>query len=207
MTILIDTKTESGGIAPPVTFDGTALSSEPFLHAAVAECLHPKVAEALLSWFETTAPWKLVEADFYEQWEFSLWDTPAFPATALTNDVPMRQIRDAVSRLYGRTFLDKVDIVAHKLVEGQHIGIHNDYLEGHETETHRLTLQLNRGLKDEDGGLFLIFNSGDACDIHMILRPVHLSGVTFEISSASYHAVSRQYGGERYTLVFSFYAA
>ena len=87
---------------------------------------------------------------------------------------------------------------------GQRIAIHNDYLIGE--ETHRLIVQVNRGLKDEDGGFFMLFNSFDASDVHRVLRPIHGSAIGFEISPASHHAVSRLYGEERYTLVYSFYA-
>jgi 2OG-Fe(II) oxygenase superfamily len=99
---------------------------------------------------------------------------------------------------------EKVTLVAHKLVPGQRIAIHNDYLVGE--ETHRLTVQLNRGLCDADGGLFLLFNSSDASDIHRILRPLSGSAIAFAIGPDSHHAVSRLHSGERYTLVYSFYA-
>jgi hypothetical protein len=95
-------------------------------------------------------------------------------------------------------------VVAHKLLPGQRIAIHNDYLVVE--ETHRLTIQLNRGLSDADGGFFMLFNSGDPADIHRVLRPVRNTAIAFMISPESYHAVSRLHGGVRYTLVYSFYA-
>ena len=90
------------------------------------------------------------------------------------------------------------------MIPGQRIAIHNDYLGGH--ESHRLTIQFNRGLRDRDGGLFVLFNSDDPKDIHRIIRPVAGSGLGFEIGENSNHAVSRLHHGVRYTLVFSFHA-
>ncbi len=103
-----------------------------------------------------------------------------------------------------RAFDDRTMLVAHRLMPGQRIAIHNDHLTG--GETHRLTIQLNRGLRDEDGGFFMLFNSSDPKDIHRIIRPVTGSGIGFEIGRNSNHAVSRLHGGERYTLVYSFFA-
>ena len=79
-----------------------------------------------------------------------------------------------------------------------------DYLVGE--ETHRLIVQLNRGLRDEDGGFFMLFNSFEPQDVYRILRPVGGSGIGFEIGLNSNHAVSQIHRGERYTLVYSFYA-
>ena len=98
---------------------------------------------------------------------------------------------------------DRIDVTAHKLLPGQRIRLHNDYIPG--AETHRVLVQLNRGWEDENGGLLMFFNSSDPADIHRILRPSHNSCVAFEISPDSNHAVTTIHGGERFTLVYSFY--
>ena len=97
-----------------------------------------------------------------------------------------------------------VSVLAHKLAPGQHIGIHNDMRNG--GESHRFTVQINRGFIDADGGHFMLFASADPRNIHRILRPVHNTALAFAISKDSHHAVSKQYGGTRFTLVFSFFA-
>ena len=180
-----------------------ALVSAPFRYATLPACLQRPVASSLLDWLELDAPWRLVEADFYEQWEFSLWDVEAPEANALTSDETLSDLRTAMGRLFGCDFSEKVAVVAHRLSGGQRIGIHNDYLAGE--ETHRLVVQLNRGRTDEQGGFLMLFNSADARDVHEVFRPAHRSGLAFEISSSSFHAVSQVHGGERYTVVFSFY--
>ncbi len=116
----------------------------------------------------------------------------------------MDAARRFIEEEFGCRLTDRVDLVAHTLLPGQRIAIHNDYLVGE--ETHRLTVQLNRGLSDEDGGFFMLFNSLDAADLHRVLRPVSNTAIAFEISTKSHHAVSRLHGGERYTLVYSFHA-
>jgi hypothetical protein len=178
----------------------------PFKYFLAERCLAPESAAALLDWLETDAPWTLAETDFYEQFEFDLRDVVLPLALApLVDPAMLDGLRRKMQAAFGDTLSDHVQVVAHRLDPGQRIGIHNDMREG--GETHRLTVQLNRGLADEDGGFFMLFNSDDAEDIHRILRPVSESAIGFAIGPDSHHAVSRLYGGVRFTLVYSFYAA
>lgn len=177
----------------------------PFRYATFDRCLTPSAAELILRWFETAAPWNHVETDFYEQHEFSCWDGAGPAADYLTSDTLISRLRDELSEVFGRQLRPEPTVVAHRLVPGHRIGIHNDHLE--DGETHRFVVQLNRGLTDADGGLFMLFNSSDPSDIHSILRPMHLSGFAFEISPRSYHAISQMHGNVRYSVVYSFFAA
>ena len=179
-------------------------AEQPFRYFLVTECLDQTIEQDLLAWFEGGAPWKLVETDFYEQYEFCLFGSNLPSSlTSLISAESLAKLRETVELLLKCRLSDKINLVAHKIVQGQHIAIHNDYLSG--KETHRLIVQVNRGLTDEDGGFFMLFNSFNATDVHRVLRPVSGSAIGFEISPTSHHAVSRLHGGERYTLVYSFY--
>lgn len=186
----------------PISIRGVSLKLAPFRHMVVPTCIADAEATRLLDWFENDAPWRLVETDFYAQYEFCLWDTPD-KANVLTNSNMLCGLRGEMARAFGCEFEERVNVVAHKLTPGQRIEIHNDHLLGE--ETHRLILQLNRELRDEDGGLFMLFNSDNASDVNVVLRPVHRSALAFEISADSFHAVSRMHNSVRYTLIFSFY--
>ena len=177
----------------------------PFRYFLARRCLARDVEQGLLEWFETDAPWRLVETDFYQQYEFDLL-AAALPAhvSSLADLDHVAAVRRTVAAVFGVAFDDRARLAAHKLTRGQRIAIHNDYRAGE--ETHRLIVQINRGLRDEDGGLFMLFDSGDPRDVHRIVRPVGGTGIGFEIGEHSNHAVSRVHGGERYTLVYSFYA-
>lgn len=122
-------------------------------------------------------------------------------ASYVTSPATLDIVRIAMKEVFGRNFGKPVSVVAHKLLEGQRIGVHNDYLSGQ--ESHRLVVQLNHGLSDDDGGFLMLFNSDDPSDISRIMRPVHLSGFAFEISPASFHAVSQIHGGARYSIIYS----
>ena len=177
----------------------------PFRYFLARRCLARDVERALLEWFETAAPWRLVETDFYQQHEFDMLDAalPANVASVTARD-NLAAMRRTVAAVFDVEFDDRVRLAAHRLTRGQRIAIHNDHLAGE--ETHRLLVQVNRGLRDEDGGLFMLFDSCDPRDVHRIIRPVGGTGIGFEIGEHSNHAVSRLHGGERYTLVYSFYA-
>lgn len=191
-------------LASSLRIDGGCLRAAPFEHAVIPECIEDFAAERLLRWFETSAPWRLVETDFYEQYEFSFFDCQAEESRLLTDDLTVSELREAMGGMFGIRYGPEVSIVAHRLLPGQHIGIHNDYLD--DCETHRLTVQLNRGLQDTDGGFFMTFSSSDPRDVYEVLRPIHRSAVAFAISPRSYHAVSRMHGNVRFTIVISFRA-
>jgi hypothetical protein len=180
------------------------LVEQPFRYAIVPNCVPTQMASQLLSWLETTPRWKLVETDFYAQYEFSLLGCLEAEASAATNPELVATLRADMETMFGCHLTEKVDVVAHRLVTGQRIGIHNDYLVGE--ETHRLVVQLNRGLTDQEGGFLMLFRSASSKDVHKIVRPEHASGLLFEISANSFHAVSQMHGNERHSLVYSFYA-
>lgn len=178
--------------------------SEPFPYVVSPCVFNSELSSDILIWLETDAPWKLVETDFYEQFEFDFIDSnPPARLRFLQDKVFHDALKAEVQNLFGVRLEGRVDATAHKLVGGQRIRIHNDYILG--GETHRLLIQLNRGLRDEDGGFLIFFNSSDPSDIHKVIRPVHNSLVGFAISPNSNHAVSTIHQRERFTLVYSFY--
>lgn len=177
------------------------VNERPFCYATFRECLPAGLGAEILRWFENDAPWRLKRTEFYEQYEFSCWDYSSPMASCVTSSTVLEVIRTAMMEVFGRRFKKSISVVAHKLLEGQRIGIHNDYLAGE--ESHRLVIQLNHGLSDDDGGFLMLFNSDNPADIDKVMRPVHLSGFAFEISPASFHAVSEVHGGIRYSLIYS----
>lgn len=175
----------------------------PFAHATHAAPLPTDLCEDTLAWMETTALWRLRIADFYEQWELHL-EPSALPD-------PLRPLlaADTIQHLLGLMFapfepaeLELTEVTAHRLLPGQTIRVHNDYLA--DGESHRLLVQLNRGWDDDQGGLLMLFGSASPEEVRRMLRPTHRSAMAFAISPLSFHAVSTIQRGERYTLVYSF---
>lgn len=185
-------------------FSPLEVCSEPFQYFVSTKALSNNVSLRLLDWFETDAPWKLVETDFYDQYEFSFWDVQMPARLVLLRERSfLNELKTRVEGLFETELSARIDVAAHRLIPGQRIRLHNDFIPGH--ETHRLLIQLNRGWSDENGGLLLFFNSSNPADIHRIFRPAHNSAVGFAVSPNSNHAVSTIHNGDRFTLVYSFY--
>ena len=175
----------------------------PFPHVLAKRALSEALSAATLNWFETAAPWRLRVESFYEQYELNLHQA-GLPAElgALIEDRTAQILADALLLPLTHQRLTLAEANAHKLLPGQTIKIHNDFIGG--AETHRILIQVNRGWRDENGGLLMLFSSPLAEDVARVIRPLHGSGIGFEISPASFHAVSTIRAGERYTLVYSF---
>lgn len=181
-----------------------SFAAEPFPHAVFDACLDPQIAEEILDWLGRDAPWNHVETDFYEQYEFSCYDATEDQAAWLTSRALLDELREILERTFGCDLSDEVSVVAHKLVSGHRIGVHNDFIAGQ--ETHRFVVQLNHGLDDSAGGFLMLFGSKDPADVKRVLRPTNLSGFAFEISDRSYHAVSAVHSSIRYSVIYSFFA-
>jgi Rps23 Pro-64 3,4-dihydroxylase Tpa1-like proline 4-hydroxylase len=187
-----------------LSFSNAARSETPFPHLRISEILRHDDADRILLWLQKDAPWKLTVADFYEQYEFSLLSSPL--TVGMERLIEFDFIKTMTSNMK-QSFeidcnLDLVDVTAHKLISGQTIRIHNDFI-GSE-ETHRLLIQLNSGWTAYQGGLLMLFSSDSPESLQNVLLPTHGSGFAFEISPNSFHAVSSINTGERYTLVYTF---
>ena len=156
-----------------------------------------------MQWFEHKAPWRLRVESFYEQYELNLHQ--AGLPTALQGLIANETIDCLAERMLGPLLTGTFGLVeanAHKLLPGQTIKIHNDYING--AESHRVLIQINRNWSDENGGFLMLFFGPNSGDVARLIRPIHGSAVAFEISPTSFHAVSTILAGERYTLVYSF---
>jgi Rps23 Pro-64 3,4-dihydroxylase Tpa1-like proline 4-hydroxylase len=175
----------------------------PFPHAVSAHVLPTSLARAVLEWFEVSAPWRLRIESFYEQYELNLHqvelptEVKPLVSGALIPELKARLLSPLTQQ---RLVLTEAN--AHKLLPGQTIRIHNDFIGG--DETHRILIQINRNWTDQNGGMLMLFSGPVVDDIARVIRPLHGSGLSFEISPASFHAVSTIHAGERYTLVYSF---
>jgi hypothetical protein len=188
-----------------VDLSSAAVRAHPFRCFTIAQAISEELEDALLTWFESEAPWQLVVMDFYQQYEFNFKDVELPPSLRpLFSESTFEELRDNVGALLGASLKPQIDITAHKLNRTQRIRIHNDAQP--DGETHRLLIQLNRGWDEANGGLLMLFRGPEVEALEDIIPPTSRSAFGFEISNASYHAVSQVHNGERYTIVFSFHA-
>lgn len=177
----------------------------PFHYFTSSQVLSSDLANNLLYWLEAGVQWKLHNGGFFEQYECNLLNAPTpNGCAALFERQALEELKRRIQTLLGTELSDRIQVVAHKLLPSQGIGIHND--EPHDDlETHRFILQLNHGWRDEYGGHLLLFNSKNPFDIHAVVGPGHNTGMGFAMSARSYHAVSDVRHGVRYTVIFSFW--
>jgi len=185
--------------------EGMTFNQEPYRFFSSVPNTEKEKLLNWIEWFEQSAPWKLVDTDFYEQYEFSLLnvDLPSH-IQHLASKETLNKLILFIEDNFKVKLSSTVDAVAHKLVKGQTIRIHNDFLAEKNRETHRILLQLNRSYKVANGGLLMIFNESSPESLSEVIEPVNGSVQGFEISKKSHHAVSTVHGGERYTVVYSF---
>lgn len=162
-------------------------------------------AKCILQWLKT-ANWDLTITDFYTQYEFMLdANNTDKELHYLFSEDTLNYLKGFMKSLFNVDFKDNCYVVAHKLVDGHYIDIHNDYLSNEpDVETHRLIIQFNDGWISDFGGVLTTFNSYNELDIKDTFIPNHNSVFAFEISQNSYHAVSQIHNAHRYTLIYNF---
>lgn len=180
-----------------------SFQSSPFPHCYGKDVLVKGIEYIAFQWLSDTSQWSFTKADFYEQHEFSLLgiDLPDGLATLISSET-IASIQQKLTQVFKLTLLELVGVTAHKLVDGQRIAIHNDYIEGE--ETHRLVIHFNPQWTDLHGGYFMLFHSPKVEDVAKVIRPLHNSAIAFEISRKSHHAVSQIHGLDRYSIVYTF---
>ena len=186
-----------------LNLSSTTIFDTPFPHFSSTSVLSNGLENNIYDWFQFTKEWNLVETDFYEQYEFSLLniDLPK-EVDSLIDPQFLKIIENKFTEAFHVSGFELVDVVAHKLVNSQHIGVHNDYINGE--ETHRLVLHFNPHWQEEHGGYLLLFNSSEASDMSKVVSPINNSAFGFEISKQSHHAVSKIHNFIRYTIVYTF---
>jgi 2OG-Fe(II) oxygenase superfamily len=192
---------------------------DPFPYFIASKAFDAETATKLLEWLETKAPWRDAKKSFYELCEFDFRDAelPETIAPMFETEY-LESVKHRVEGIFSVKFHGSVTASAHKILPGQGVGIHTDFVpENHRErpvedmgqppgrETHRVVVQLNHAFTDAFGGHLLFFNSNKTSDIHRILRPIHNTAVGFALTRNSYHAVSNVRDGVRNTIVYSFW--
>lgn len=187
-----------------LSFDGSEVRTLPYLHATVAEVFEPSIAADLLQELTSTESWQHHRGDFFEQYEVDLLRHGTARAKTILDTAALAAVRAKVAELLMADLDDEVKVIGHRLLPGQGIGLHNDAPHD-DAETHRLVVHLGEYESDARGGHLVLFSAEALDAIDRVIRPLHNSGMCFEASSESYHAVSEVKEGIRHSVVFSFW--
>ena len=145
--------------------------------------------------------WEEAQQHFYRQRERNLAKVPIFQS--IFSDVRCAKIAENVGAFFGVTIDRNFDIAAHKMIDGDYIGVHTD--ENDFGETHRMTVTFNEQWQKENGGILLTLNSPKVSDIDGAWLPSKNNGYLFEICEHSHHAVTPVTSRiPRYSLIMTF---
>lgn len=180
----------------------------PFPHFVSMQAFDRAVADAAYAWLHAHAHWHHHVSTFFDQHERGLIDAdlPRELRDALVSPAVLRLLRQRMETLFAVSMADVFDVVAHRLVPGQGIGLHTDRPSAGD-ETHRLVINLGREFDDSQGGHLILFHGRDPDDFACAFRSIHNTAVGLEMSERSYHAVADVIAGIRYTIVYSFWRA
>jgi hypothetical protein len=185
-----------------LAFETVYRRTVPYPHFISPRFYTERFAEALLTWLESGAEWRLKETPLFAQYDLGfsrfkhcteiqgLWD----PAV-------LARLRDEAGRAYGVPVSGRINISAHKLVTGQHGSVHTDNEPG---ETHRLVVQLNRGRANDSGGNLVLLSGPKPTDMSIVFKQTSNSAVGFGLGPASHHAIGRVRTGTRFTVIYTF---
>lgn len=186
-------------------FDDLYAVTQPFPFFVVPQLFDVDFASNISKLLRAEDEWAFIEADFYEQYETSVYDLPPTNLLrALVEPITITAIKNQLCLQFNQPNLAMSDATLHRLAPGQSIGIHNDYIPG--KETHRLIVHFSEQWVDSNGGYFVIFSNSSADSVHELVKPILNSAIGFEISEQSHHAVSQVFDSDRYSVVYSFSA-
>lgn len=186
-------------------FAEAKVDRSPFPHFSIRDFLSVEVADQLLVWFESDAPWTTFDVTgfgSYKELNLRVAPLPA-PLNILRDDESMARIAAAMEEIFATKVRSYIDIMAHKLVGQDAVGVHTD---NDGMLSHRLILHVHRGWTPEHGGeLALHTKAGKTFPFARTFPPQHRSALAFEISELSFHSIRSVEVGERYTLVYGFF--
>lgn len=183
---------------------GVEVRTAPFLHATIDHVFDDRLADGLAAELAALDAWQLHRGGFFEQYERDLLRHGTELTDRLLTEDILQSVQDTVASTLMADLDDRRKVIAHRLVPGQGIAIHNDAPEG-DAETYRLVVHLGDLRSDLDGGHLVLFDGRTIESINRVLRPCHNTGFAFAASRDSFHAVTEVLVGRRHSIVFSFW--
>ncbi len=187
--------------------DDVLLFDEPYRHFLCFESFGADDAADMREVLSSDLDWGVREGSFYVTYRLDLRAffekrrTPRF----LDEDFLFR-MRDRMSKLFSVPLSDTIQVLGHRMIPGQRIGVHNDN-PGLGFENYRIVTQFTFDQKPEDGGELNIHTSDRPQDVYQSIRPYPNMSFGFETSARSYHSVNLVRNVNRDAMLFNFWHA
>lgn len=177
----------------------------PFPHIVVGRLFEETSCQELLNWLENGVPWIFHQSHFYQQLECNLKSASVPPSCQrLFSQEALAFLRSFMEEAFSVELSDQMTIIAHKLLPGYCIGIHNDAPDPG-MEKYRLVVHLSRDHAEANGGHLVFYRGKEPDAVDRVFAPVFNTAVGFELSDSSYHSVKTVEKGVRYTVIYSFW--
>lgn len=157
---------------------------------------------------EDLSTWKRHETDWFSQDDMHLDDNKIeiLPQSLdnLAYVLLSEHFQKYIQAITGFHSLCQPSLVAHRMVAGDYVDVHNDFIPGGDIIRCILYFDPYVLLRKEPSGLFLALGSENVSDVIDIFQPIHNSLVIFEISPFSLHAVTKIEKGHRFSVILSY---
>lgn len=179
--------------------------TRPYRHFLCFETLDEAVLAEAKAVLRGPLPWETRVGSFYVTYRLDL------RAHLRGNDGPrfvhedfLFTMRDRMAEIFSTPLSDDIQVLGHKMVPDQTVGVHNDN-PGLGYESYRIVTQFTEDHRPEDGGTLNIYASPRSEDVYQSIRPCLNMSFGFEMSGHSYHSVSKVNNRQRDALIFNFW--
>ncbi|MEA3062537.1 MAG: hypothetical protein QOJ94_2318 [Sphingomonadales bacterium] len=187
-------------------FERALLFNAPFRHFFCFDSFPPTLVAEMRRVVTSPLPWGIRIGSFYETRRLDLRahlkEAPNRPR--FVEDRFVDAMRRSISRIFGEPLYDCVQVLGHRMLPGQAIGVHNDN-PGLGFENYRVIVQLTARHRKRDGGALNLHLSDEPSSAFQSIRPLYNMSVGFEAGHASYHSVDAVSGRPRDALLFNFW--
>lgn len=177
----------------------------PYRHFLCFDTFLPADAEEMRRILSSNLDWGIREGSFYVTYRLDLRAFFKDRSTVWFLDQDfLFNLRDRISEIFSAPLSDDVQVLGHRMIPGQQIGVHNDN-PGLGFENFRVITQFTVDHSAEDGGELNIHTSDRPEDIYQSIRPFPNMSFGFETSAHSYHSVGPVNNRNRDAVIFNFW--
>ncbi|MEI6302527.1 MAG: 2OG-Fe(II) oxygenase [Betaproteobacteria bacterium] len=165
--------------------------------------LSDELGSNLLRWFEADSDWTKTEGKVfvYDRLTLGNREVPD-DCRAILSSKFVLAIKTLAEKCAAKPLSTKYRLMAHRLVQGQGIGLHTDEARPGVV----FNVFINREWREEFGGYLILFRSANNSDISAVIAPLHNRAVAIPVHKTSFHAVSDVFSGTRFALSYFFSA-
>ena len=186
-------------------FEDALLFDQPYRHFLCFDTFTADQAAEMQDVLSSNLDWGVREGSFYVTYRldlrafFSDRSRPRF-----LEEEFLFSMRDRMAEIFDVHLSDEIQVLGHRMIPGQQIGVHNDN-PGLGFENYRAITQFTLDYHPEDGGSLNIHTSDSAADVYQSIRPCPNMSFGFETSARSYHSVDQVRNRNRDALIFNFW--